>query len=258
MTDWSLGRYEKTAAELEPVAEHVVALAALQPGERVLDVATGTGNAALAAARAGAVVTGLDSASRLVEVARERAAGEGVQASFVIGDVSSLPFEDESFDVALSVFGVIFAPDAGRALGEMIRVLRAGGRALLSVWVPAGPIDAMVGTFGRAMAAVTGSSPNRFPWHDSEAIGELAARHGASLCIHEGVLTIEAESPEAYLAANEQLHPMSVASRPVLERAGMYAGVREQALAALHHGNEDPEAFRVSSPYRVIEVRRQG
>jgi ubiquinone/menaquinone biosynthesis C-methylase UbiE len=91
MIDWGIGRYEHTAAELEPVAEHVVALAGLRPGERVVDLATGTGNAALLAARAGAVVTGLDAAPPLIDVARERAGQEGVQASFVVGDVGALP-----------------------------------------------------------------------------------------------------------------------------------------------------------------------
>lgn len=255
MIDWGLGHYEQTAAELEPVAEHVVSLAEIQPGERVLDLATGTGNAALLAARAGAEVTGLDAAPRLVEVARYRAAGAGLDASFLVGDLQALPFEDRSFDVAMSVFGLIFAPDTDLAFAEMMRVLRADGRALLSVWVPAGPIDAMVGVFARAMAAAAGSRPARFPWHDADAVTRLAARHGAEVRLHDAELTITAESPEAYLAANEQ-HPMSVAGTPLLERAGTAEATRERALAVLREGNEDPSGFRVSSPYRVIQVTR--
>ena len=158
-----MGRYEQTAAELAPVAEHVISLADLKRGEVVVDLATGTGNAALLAARLGAVVTGLDAAPRLIDVARGRAAIENVEASFVVGDLEALPFDDCSFDVALSVFGLIFAGDASRAFDEMIRVLRPSGRALFSVWVPAGPIDAMVGTFGRAIAAATGSSRDASP-----------------------------------------------------------------------------------------------
>jgi SAM-dependent methyltransferase len=256
MIDWSIGRYEQTATELEPVAEHVVSLAVLGTGERVVDLATGTGNAALLAARFGALVTGLDAAPRLIEVARERAVRQGVDVSFVVGDVGALPFENGAFDVALSVFGLIFADDPDRAFAEMIRVLRAGGRAFLSVWVPAGPIDAMVGLLGRAIADATGSTRNRFAWHDPEVVGELAARHGARVHVHDGRLSITAKSAEAYFDANEQLHPLSVAGRSVLERAGTHSQVRDQALAILRDGNEDPRAFRVSSPYRVIEVRR--
>lgn len=258
MIDWGIGHYERTAAELEPAAEHVFSLAGLQGRERVLDLATGTGNAALLAARAGAVVTGLDASARLIDVARRRAAEDGVQASFVVGDVQALPFEVDSFDVVLSAFGLIFATDADRAFTELLRVLRPDGRALYSAWVPAGPMDAMVGVFARAIAAETGQSSPRFAWHDAAAVDELAARHGAEVHLHDGQLPIVAESAEAYLAANEQQHPLSIAGRPVLERAGTSQAVREQALAILREGNEDPSAFRVTSPYRVIEVRHQG
>ena len=258
MIDWEIGQYEQMAVEVEPVAEHVVSLAHVQRGERVVDLATGTGNAALLAAGARALVTGLDTAPRLIDVARGRALAEGVEASFVVGDMEALPFADRSFDVALSVFGLIFAADASRAFDEMIRVLRPAGRALYSVWVPAGPIDAMVATFSRALAAATGRRPHHFAWHDADAVGELAARRRAHVQIHEGQLCITAASPEAYLEANEQQHPVSVAGRPVLERAGTYSQVRNEALRILRQGNEDPQALRVSSPYRVIEVHRAG
>ena len=204
MIDWDVGHYEQMAVELEPVAEHMVSLARVQRGERVLDLATGTGNAALLAAGAGARVTGLDTARRLIDVARGRAVTEGVEASFVVGDMQALPFDDGSFDLALSVFGLIFAADASRAFDEMIRVLRPAGRALFSAWVPAGPIDAIVATFGRAVAAATGHRPRRFAWHDADAVGALAARHRALVQIHEGRLCITAASPEAYLEASEQ------------------------------------------------------
>jgi hypothetical protein len=116
----------------------------------------------------------------------------------------------------------------------------------------------MVGVFGRALADATGRTPQRFAWHDVVAVRELAASTGARVLLHEGELAITAGSPEAYFEANERQHPMSVAGRPVLERAGTYAEVRERAVAALREGNEDPQAFRVSSPYRVIEIRPSG
>ena len=109
MPDWGIGRYERFAPDLEPAAEHVVELAGLHPGERVLDLGCGTGNAALLAARAGAAVTGIDPASRLLEIARERLAADGLDGSFVVGDAQALPFRDGEFDAVLSVFGVIFA-----------------------------------------------------------------------------------------------------------------------------------------------------
>ena len=258
MVDWGIGEYERTAAELEPVSEHVISLAEIRPGERLVDLATGTGNAALIARRKGAVVTGLDASARLIDVARERAAAARLDATFLVGDLEALPFKDGEFDVAVSVFGLIFAADPSRAFGEMTRVLRADGRALISVWVPAGPMDAVMSVLGRAMAAATGPAPVRFGWHDPDAVGELAATHGADVRIHEGRLSISADSSEAYFAANELAHPVLVAGRPALERAGVYGQVREQALAILREANEDPEAFRVFSPYRVFELRRVG
>jgi SAM-dependent methyltransferase len=256
--DWGLGRYERTAAELEPVAADLVARAGLSAGERVLDVACGTGNAALIAGRAGAAATGLDGAERLIEVARGRAAAEGLRAAFVVGDAQALPFEDGAFDAVLSVFGIIFAADADRAFTEVLRVLRPGGRALLTAWVPEGPIDAMVGVLMRELAEVAGPAPRRFAWHDPDAVGAMADRHGAQVGFEDGEIAFAGESPESYFADGEANHPMSVASRPLLERAGRYEAARERAIAILRDGNEDPERFRVTSRYRVIRVERPG
>lgn len=150
--DWGAGQYEITAAELQPAADHVVELAHVQPGHKVLDLATGTGNAALAAARRGAVVTGIDAAERLIEVAAQRADAEALETSFIVGDIQDLPFADASFDRVLSVFGLIFASDADRAFAELRRVLAPEGRGLLSVWVPSGAIDAMAGVLMRALS----------------------------------------------------------------------------------------------------------
>ncbi len=258
MIDWGAGHYEQTAVELEPVAQHVLAVADPRPGEPVVDLATGTGNAALLAARAGAEVTGLDSAPRLIDVARDRAAAEALEVSFVVGDVLALPFDEHAFDLALSVFGLIFAPEPQRAFDEMMRVLTATGRAVFSAWVPAGPIDAMVGVFSRALAAATGPGLPRFPWHDPASIEELAAPHRARVTVHDGQLKVSAASPDAYLEASERGHPMSLAGRPVLERAGTYGEARAQALEILRRANQDPHAFAISSPYRIFELQRSG
>jgi hypothetical protein len=123
--------------------------------------------------------------------------------------------------------------------------------------VPAGPIDAVIGTVGRAVAAAAPQpGPKRFAWHDADAVSELAGAHGARVEVHGGELRITGDSPEAYLDGNMQHHPMSIAGRPVLERAGTYGEVRAQALDILRRENQDPAAFCVFSPYRVIEVHR--
>lgn len=256
MIDWGLGQYEATAAELEPAAEHVVSLAGVRSQERLLDLATGTGNAALAAARRGATVTGIDSAPRLIEVARHRAASERIEASFLVSDMHDLPFESNAFDCVLSVFGTVFTTDPAHAVAEIIRVLPAGGRALITAWVPAGAIDAMVGVFMRAVAQLTGQPPHWFPWHQPDSVEKLLTPYPVNVRWHEGALAITARSPEHYLEAQERSHPMSVASRPLLERNGRYAAARQEALAELRRGNESTESFQVTSPYRVIEIQR--
>src|SRR6185437_892096 len=119
MVDWDAGCYERTAAELEPVARVVVDAAAPGPSDRVLDLACGTGNAALLAAARGAPVTGVDAAPRLLAVARERALAQNADVDFRQGDLLALPVNDDAADVVLSVFGLIFAPDPARALQEV-------------------------------------------------------------------------------------------------------------------------------------------
>jgi SAM-dependent methyltransferase len=256
--DWGIGRYELFAPDLEPAAARVVGLADPRPGEELLDVACGTGNAALLAARTGANVTGLDLSPRLVDAARARAAAERIPAAFVVGDAQELPFEDGSFDAVVSVFGAVFAFDARRAFSELLRVLEPGGRAFVSTWIPAGAIDAMIATIVPAVSRAMGVEIPRFPWSDPGAVSALASTLGATVCFHHGgEIAFTAGSPEQYLDLQEREHPLSLLSRAVLEQAGTYPAVRRQALAALHDGNEDPHAFKATNPYRVIEIRHR-
>lgn len=256
MPDWGLGQYERFAAELLPAAEHVVRLAGPRAGEEVLDVACGTGNGALIAARAGANVTGLDLSSRLIDVARARAAADGLEAAFVVGDAQALPFDEQTFDVVMSVFGVIFAPDARRTVSELLRVLGPRGRALVSAWVPGGALDAMVSVASRAVTATLGIEISRFAWHDEGAVAQLVAGLGAVARTHDGEIAFEADSPEAYLADQEQHHPMMIGARGLLTEAGRYDAVRDEMLDALRRGNEDEARFRTTGRYRVIELHR--
>jgi ubiquinone/menaquinone biosynthesis C-methylase UbiE len=154
VVDWGAGEYERTAAELEPVAELVVELAALSQEERVIDLACGTGNAALLAAARGARVIGIDGAPRLLEVARQRAREQRLEVDFREGDLLRLPLGNGAADVMISVFGVIFASDPRAGLREVRRVARAGGRALITAWVPAGPVDGALTALNRILARV--------------------------------------------------------------------------------------------------------
>jgi ubiquinone/menaquinone biosynthesis C-methylase UbiE len=135
---WAAGDYAAVATPLLIVSELLCEAADLRGGSKVLDVATGSGNTALGAARRRCEVTGIDYVASLLERARERAAVERLDIRFEEGDVEALPYPDGSFDVVLSTFGVMFAPDQERAARELLRVCRAGGRIALTNWTPEG------------------------------------------------------------------------------------------------------------------------
>ncbi|HEV2060590.1 MAG TPA: methyltransferase domain-containing protein [Solirubrobacteraceae bacterium] len=256
MVDWGKGRYEQTAAELEAVAEAVVEMAAPTAGDRVLDVACGTGNAALLAAACGADVVGVDASERLVAVARQRAGEAGLFSEFLVGDALALPVADASFDIVLSVFGVIFAADPAHAVSEVARVLRSDGRAYITAWVPAGPINAMLTVFGRAVERATGAPPpKRFAWSDGDAVRSIVEPCGLALSTTHGDLEIRAASPEAYVDAGRE-HPMAMEVWPTLERAGLLDSLREEMIHELAAGNEGARELLVYSPYVVHELRQ--
>ena len=133
---WASGDYAVIGTTLQIVGETLCEAIDLRAGERVLDVAAGNGNATLAAARRFAEVTSTDYVPALLDKGRERARAEGLSARFQVADVEALPFDDASFDVVVSTFGVMFAPDHPRSTGEMLRVLRRGGRIGLASWTP--------------------------------------------------------------------------------------------------------------------------
>lgn len=135
---WSSGDFNEIARNLMPVAEDMMRAADPSASARVLDIACGSGNAALVAARRYCTVAGIDIAPNLIDRARARADAEGLEIDFRTGDAQALPFDDGQFDVVASAFGIIFAPDQPRAAAEALRVCRPGGRIVLANWMPEG------------------------------------------------------------------------------------------------------------------------
>lgn len=131
---WGGADYELLAARFAPLHDDLVQRLAPRPGERWLDVATGTGGVAVRAAAAGALVTGVDISEALLEQARAKGEQAGVDVAWVLGDAQALPFGDGEFDVVSSCFGAIFAPDVAAVASELARVLRPGGRLGLTAW----------------------------------------------------------------------------------------------------------------------------
>jgi ubiquinone/menaquinone biosynthesis C-methylase UbiE len=146
---WSSGDYAVIGITLQLVGELLAEACDLRCDEAVLDVAAGNGNATLAAARRGCIVTSTDYVSTLLERGAERARAERLDVRFKVADAEALPFDDASFDAVLSTFGVMFAPDHAQAASEMARVCRPGGRIGLANWTPEGFVGQMFKTLGR-------------------------------------------------------------------------------------------------------------
>ena len=146
---WTLGGFDRAAAEQVIVAELLCRATGIHPGERVLDVAAGSGNAALAASRRGAAVTATDFVPQLLKAAARRAQAEGLDLQTREADAQALPFPDGAVDVVLSTFGVMFAPDQARAASELLRVCRPGGRIGLTAWTPGSLMAATQATAAR-------------------------------------------------------------------------------------------------------------
>lgn len=167
---WGSGNYAAVAEKILDVGGVCVERAGVEPGMEVLDVACGTGNATIPAARAGARVTGLDFSDALLAVARERAADAMVEVDWVEGDAQDLPFEDGSFDRVISTFGHMFAPDHERTAAEMKRVCR--GRIGICCWSPRGAIGRMFRTIAELVPPPPGSA-SPLLWGTEEHVREL-------------------------------------------------------------------------------------
>jgi SAM-dependent methyltransferase len=169
---WASGDFAEIATLIVPVAERLSDAADLRAESTVLDVACGSGNAALAAARLGCVVIGIDYVPALLVRGRERAAAERLRVDFRDGDAEEIPFADGSFDAAVSVFGSMFAPDHRRAAAELARVTRPGGSIALASWTPDGFVGAMFGTVAGYVPPPPGlASP--MLWGTEEHLAEI-------------------------------------------------------------------------------------
>jgi SAM-dependent methyltransferase len=177
---WASGDFAIIGVTLQIVGESLAEAADIRAGERVIDIAAGNGNASLAAARRFAHVTSTDYVPALLEKGRARAAAEGLHVEFREADAEALPFYDGSFDVALSTFGVMFAPDHARCAGEMMRVVRGGGRIGLASWTPEGFIGQLFKTVGRHVPPPAGLvSPAM--WGKQDYLRQLFGSEAASI-----------------------------------------------------------------------------
>ena len=177
---WASGDYAVIGTALQIVGESLAEAVDVRAGEQVLDVAAGNGNATLAAARRFAQVTSTDYVPALLEKGAQRARAEGLAVHFQVADVEALPFADQTFDVVLSTFGAMFAPDQRRTAREMLRVLRAGGRIGLASWTPESFIGRLFKVIGAHVPPAAGLKAPAL-WGAEAHIAELFAAHAARI-----------------------------------------------------------------------------
>jgi SAM-dependent methyltransferase len=235
---WAQGDYNEVAQQISPVAELLVELVGAGPGRELLDVATGTGNVAIPAARAGAAVTGLDLTPELLVVARERTAAEGLEVGFVEGDAEELQFADGSFDLLTSCFGVMFAPRQQRAADELLRVARPGARIAIAAWTPAGLMGNMFRTIGSYMPPPPAELEPPVMWGVEDHVRGLFAASGAELSFQLHTVTFTHDSPESWVDYNERLLGPFIMAKAALEPQGHYDQLKTELIGLYSEVNE--------------------
>lgn len=223
---WSEVPYEPLARILAPAAADLVRFADVSDGEEVVDVACGTGNAAITAHRNGATVTGVDLNDELIEQAREKAARIGADIDFVVDDALELPFDDNAFDTALSAFGHFLTPDPLGALEELKRVTRPGGRVAFASY----DYD---GIIGRNAEVIDAYSPDDeevlppFKWGDRDYLSEQIESQFDELTFDSGAVYVNAVSPEH---AHDYWLDISVVSKRRHQQFGHIDGYQEDRI----------------------------
>ena len=195
---WASGDYAVIGTTLQIVGETLCEAVDVQAGERVLDVAAGNGNAALAAARRGADVTATDYVTSLLDRARARAASDGLAIDTKRADAEALPFPDGRFDVVLSTFGAMFAPDQEQVAAELVRACRPGGRIGLANWTPSGFIGHVFKTVGRYVPPPAGVRPP-VAWGEEPRLRDLLGDGTSSLAVRPRQFVFRYRSAEDWL-----------------------------------------------------------
>jgi len=222
---WSSGDYAVVGTTLQIVGEELCEALDLRSGQKVLDVAAGNGNVSLAAARRWCEVVATDYVPALLDRARERAEAERLRVEFREADAEALPFEDESFDVVVSTFGVMFTPDQDRAAAELARVCKPGGKIGLANWTPEGFIGQVFKTIGRHVPPPPGVKSPAL-WGTAARLAELFGPHASSINSAQRHFVFRYRSPEHWLEVFKTYYG------PLLKA---FAALEPPARSALDH-----------------------
>ena len=252
-TTWASGDFAVIGTTLQIVGESLCEAVDLESGWRVLDVACGNGNAALAAARRWCKVTGLDYVPALIERATARARAEGLEVDFMEGDAERLPFADGHFDAALSTFGIMFTADQERAAREIIRVVKPGGRIGLANWTPEGFIGQLLKTVGKHVAPPAGVASPIF-WGTAARLEELF-QGVQSLKINRRDFTFRYESSEHFLDVFRRFYGPTFKAFGALDAKGQ-AQLAADIVELAARFNRSKTSFLVPGEYLEVLVVR--
>ena len=254
---WSSGDFHVVAARIVLVAEHLVDAADLHAGSRVLDVATGSANAASAAARLGSRVVGVDYVPELLESGRQRAEAEGLDIELLEGDAEALPFPDASFDAVTSVFGSMFAPDHRQAGAELLRVVRPGGTIALASWTP----DGFIGDLFRIQASYVPPPPgvqSPMLWGTEAHLRKLFGEGIAWLEVEERTFTWRFRSAEEFVGFFRRWYGPTLKAFAALEGEA-YDGLERDLveLARRYDRLDCPDAIAIPATYTEAVARKR-
>lgn len=252
---WSNGDYGKVAWLTVPLAAQLVHHTGTRPGQSVLDVACGTGHVALEAARMFCDVTGVDYVEGLVEAARRRAAAEGLDVAFEVGDAEALPFADGSFDAVVSAIGVMFTADHARAAAELVRVCRPGGRIGVASWTAEG----FIGRLLKTVSTHVPPPPVALPptrWGNEDVVRELLGADVEDVASTTHVVTQRFVSAEAFVDFMLTWYGPTFTAASKLDAHGR-AELRDDLVALAHDSDHEPgDGFAADWEYRVVTATR--
>jgi ubiquinone/menaquinone biosynthesis C-methylase UbiE len=238
---WSSGDYSMIGVAFVPVSEQLCEAAELHAGQRVLDVATGTGNTALAASRRYCDVTGIDFVASWLDRARERAFAEKLPVVFEEGDAEALNFAKDTFDVVLSTLGCMFAPDQRKTADELLRVCRPGGKIGLANWTP----ESYAGQILKTVAKYAPPTPSGFVppvlWGTEARLSELFGDTAATIHITKRIFNFRFRSYSHADEINKKYHPPTVKLYPSLDENTKVQFDRdiEQILRSFNQSGDD-------------------
>jgi SAM-dependent methyltransferase len=253
---WSSGDYAIVGTTLQIVGEELCEALDIRPGQQVLDVAAGNGNVALAAARRWCDVVATDYVPALLERARVRAVAERLHIEFREADAEALPFRDESFDVVVSTFGVMFTADHERAARELLRVCRPGGKIGLANWTPEGFIGELFKAIGRHLPPPPGAKSPAL-WGNRERLGELFGAQASSIAATQRNFTFRYRSADHWLEVFKTYYGPVLKAFAALDTAAQAALERDLMALVARFNRSGDHTMVVPSEYLEIVITRR-